>query len=321
MFAIDFKSEKGGALFASVFFLILLGMMGISLITMTLSDQKMNTVEGKERQAFYATQAGIEYGMRRIFEADPSSFSDWSETVQVGNGLSCEVSAQFLSGNRFRIQVSGSNSIASKRLEKEIEYIDVSDYAIYTSGTVTTTIASPWPPHSIFFIQHHPELVYQHATIMPIFDLDELRDMSKPNGYHDGDFTVSSVFNFPPNHLTFVEGNLTFAHWNWFGWGNFVTMGNVSIKSAWLPLSTTFGTVYQPVAGKTLISQKSFFRRSFIGGIITNGDIIGSSNGAHFPYWGKLTVFHHRNTIVNFMRLSLNGGPLLINRSRWTNLN
>jgi len=74
MFAIDLKSEKGGALFASVFFLILLGMMGISLITITLSDQKMNTIEGKERQAFYATQAGIEYGMRRVFETNPSSF-------------------------------------------------------------------------------------------------------------------------------------------------------------------------------------------------------------------------------------------------------
>ncbi len=318
MFVIKLKNQNGAALLSTVFFLILLGMIGMSLVTMLVADSRLGMLNSEARKAFYAAHSGLEYGIKTVFVTDPTSLSDWSETVDTGDGTTCEVSAEFLSNNRVRIRAEGHSARFAERLEKVINYIDISEYAVYTSGNVQNVVAHEWPPSSIFSIPNNPALVYQNAPVMPVFDPDELRENSKPNGYKSGDYTVTSIFNFPPKRTIFVEGNLTFDSWSWLNWGHFTVMGDVVANGPWLPFSTVYGTVYQPNAGSQFTSPPSLLRRSFIGGVILNGSITGNN-------WilgsSNLFVFHYRPVIINFMRYSLNGGPMVIENSRWDNLN
>ncbi len=312
------RDEKGGTLLVIMFFIIFMGAMGASLVTLVVSNARTENIHADELRAFYAAQSGLEYGIRRIMESDVTSLFDWTENVDAGDGLHTIVTANFLSGHRVRIQATGYSTRITRRIQRTINYIDVSEYAVYASGSVEYTVTKEWPN---LFGSNDPSLVYQNAPVMPIFELDELRNLAKPSSYFDGNLVVDNLFNFSPRRITFVEGDLSFVSWNWFNFGNFVSMGDVLFDSAWLPFTTSFGTVYQPVPGKRFVSNRSFFNRSFIGGIISNGDVIGSSNGATAPFWGKLYVFHHRSTILDLMSHSLNGGPLLILNNRWENLN
>jgi len=317
-FICEIKREEGSALIAVVFLMMLIAMMSVTMLTITVSDTRMGMLHAEQRRAFYAAQSGLEYGIKRVLLSDPTHLYDWMEEIDTGNETTCKVRVEFLSHNRFRVTAKGRSSKFVKKLSQTLTYIDVSKYAIYTTGNVSRVVAHPWPPSSIFFIPHYPSLVYTNAPVMPKFDLDELRNLSLPNGYHSGNYVVGSVFHFPPNKFVFVEKNLTFQHWNWFGWGHFVARGRVKFKSAWLPFSATFGTIYQPTPGKRLTSQISLLRRSLIGGVITNGNIqgapwlFGSSN---------LYIFHHRNTMIKFLRHSVNESPLVFTDSRWENMN
>ncbi len=317
-FTYAIKNQEGSALIAVVFLLMLIAMMSITMLTITVSDTRMGMLRAEQVRAFYAAQSGLEYGIKRVLLSAPDQLHGWSEEINTGNGTTCKVQVVFLGNNRFQVRANGYSQKFVKKLSQTLSYIDVSRYAIYTTGNVSRVVAHPWPPHGFFFISHYPSLVYAHAPVMPKFDLDELRQLSLPNGYHSGNYVVNSIFHFPPNKFVFVERNLTFQHWNWFGWGHFVARGWVKFKSPWLPFSATFGTVYQPTPGKRLTSQISLFRRSLIGGVISNGNVrgapwlFGSSN---------LYVFHHRNTMIRFLRHSVNESPLVFRQSRWENLN
>ena len=308
------KKQDGAALLSVMLFLIMLGMLGLSMATLVVSDAQVETLRADKLRAFYAAHSGLEYGIKRFLTSNVRHLRNWREQVDTGGGTYCVVSAYLESSTKVRIEALGYAGKTMSKLQKNIEFIDVSRYAVYATGKVEYTVAKEWP----FFFHHHSAgLIYENAPVMPIFDLDELRQLAKPNRYYPGDLVVNHFFNFSPRRITFVEGNIYFVSWNWFNFGHFVSMGDVIFQSAWLPFSTTFGTVLQPTRGKQFVSKKSIFNRSFVGGIITNGNVIGSSNGAKFPYAGKLVVFHHRNTILHLMRYSVNGGPLVIAKSRW----
>ncbi len=314
MFGINLKNEHGGALLSTLFVLLIIGMIAMSAVTMIVADSKNEILAAEERQAFYAAQSGLEYGIKRVMISDETNLSNWSETIPTGNGTVCTVTAQFINDSTVTIQAVGKTTRFVKRLQKTINFIDVSRYAIYARGRVRYTLTNTWP--RIF--SHNPGLIRQNAPVMPIFDLDELRNLARPNRYYRNNLVIRWFFTFSPRRITFVEKNLRFSAWSWGTFGHFVVMGNVTQQSGWIPFVPISATVYQPVAGK--VFRKSGWAPFFYGGIITNGDVIGGNRWTFF-YLRNLHVFHNRNTIRRFMDYSINGGSLLIHRSRWENLN
>ncbi len=310
MRGINLQDERGAALLASVFFIMLLGMIGLSLVTLTVADSQSEVISSGERQAFYAAYSGLEYGIKRVLT--DASYYDWSETVETGGDLYSDVSVEFLGENLVRVRSNGHSSKFVKRLERTIDYIDVSQYAVYASGDVDYTFTNVWPN----LLSNNTSLVYQHAPVMPIFDLDELRNLALPSRYYSGNLNILFSFTPQPNMMTFVEGhmhilaNILTANEDY---GYFTVMGDVHQN-----ISGVTAVIYQPVAGKTY--RQTLLGVYLAGGLITNGDVIGGSKWT-LLYLNNLHVFYNQAKLRDFLHYSINGGPLVIRRNRWTNLN
>ncbi len=304
------KDERGGGLLITLLFIVFLGIIGVSMATLVVADTQMQVLNVGKRRAFYAAQSGIEYGIRGIMEyavsnSSLNSINNYSETVQTGGGSYCIVRLNVVNSTTVSIEATGYSQNFAETIEKEFSYIDVSYYAIYTTGEAR-------------YIRTIPSgRIRENATHMPLFDHDELRDLARPTQYFTGNLNLNWPFVFTRD-ITYVEGNLSFGRFNWANRGNFVARGNVRINTSWLPLGFTVGTIYQPVAGRTFQCQWQLLWRELNGGLITNGDITGTSRH-WWPF--RFTVRHNRNNINDLLQYTVNGGPLIITGSTWENSN
>lgn len=311
MFVIKPKSENGIILLSLLFFLVFLAIMGTAVITVTLAESRAQSLYREERSVFYAAQSGLEYGIKKFLVSDVTNLTDWTETVDMGGGMSCDVEMEILGNNEVQISVSGGYGEYQKQLQTTINYIDVSEYAVYAGGEVEHVVTAP------------ANLIYKNASLMPIFDMDELRSISKPFGYYSGNLTLTSWFYFPGNEMIFVEGDLTFSTFLvWFGSGHFTVMGNTYLNGLTAALLNPI-TIYQPDPNSTIVAERSItiIGRNLVGGIITEGNVLGSDD-FEWPFFaGQLRVWHDRRKIISFMSSSLNGGSILIEKTAWKNLN
>ncbi|MFZ0388920.1 MAG: pilus assembly PilX N-terminal domain-containing protein [Calditrichia bacterium] len=311
MCGINWKNQNGGALLISVFFLLILGMLVLSLVTLTVSDSSIGALSGSERQAFYAAQSGLEYGMKAVLQQDTEETGNWSETIDTGDNTTCEVSAFFYEDS-LRLLAQGHSSKFVKRLERKFSYIDVSDYAVYSADKVENVITLPDS-----FSAPTSSLIMSNAPVMPHFDIDYLRTLSKPNRYYTKHYTLSSVFSFGASRLAFFEKDLTFDSWNLNMDGYFVSMGKMHHKTKdWYNLKIFFNTVYY------LPEAKKEFKKTGQGIFVTTGGIISEGRVSGGPKISECVwVIHNRKIIRDFMQYSINGGPLLMRSHRWQNLN
>lgn len=308
-----FKEEKGFTLINTLIFLMFLGLMGITLVTLVVADIRMQTLNMDEPRAFYAAQSGVEYTLRGIFEQAASHstlgfLNNYTETLNTGNGTSCTikilVSSSSNGTDNLQIKATGKSNNVLRAVVKTINVTDVSKYAIYTTGTVSHVSTLPGGK------------IKQHATTMPFFDYDQLRDMAKPTQYYPHSLTLSS-FTFS-NNITFVEDDLTFSKFAWLNTGNFVVGKNTLIKHSSALLGWTGGNIFMPFSGADFHSEKQPFLRFLNGGLIVNGDI--SAVRGHFLWfsWNSLQVIYNRNRMNNYLlNYSLNGGPIVVNSSNW----
>lgn len=296
------KNQNGAALLNTLLGVFMLGLMAISMATLVYSDKRMQTYNIQERRAFYAAQSGIEYAMRGAMEyaannSSVTSLDNYTESVNVGNGQTCQISINTIGTDSIEITASGVNSGTSVTLMKGFNYIDVASYAIYAGGPVTDMKTSP------------SNNIMQNATHMPLFDDDVLVNMAMPDHYFIGNLTVTAAFIFNQS-FSYVTGNTTFNSFLWTNSGNWVSGGNIDVNAF---LSLSQGTFYQPNPGVTCDVPLGFL---FRGGLISAGSIDGST-------WWFLgsTVFRDRTRINNLMQNSVNGGPLVIRSSNWTREN
>jgi hypothetical protein len=232
--------------------------------------------------------------------------------------MTADVEMQIVGSDKVQISVDGGSGQFKKQLGATITYIDVSEYAVYTAGQVQHVITK-----KDLFGPNYPSLTYQNAPVMPIFDLDELRNTSQPFGYYKGDLTINSGFDFPANRMVFVEGDLTFHNIGWYHEGHFTALGNTLLNSSVAQALAYAVTIYQPNPNSNFEAERSvtLLGRNIWGGIIAAGNINGST-GYSFPWWmGELRVIYKRATIISFMNNSLNGGPLIIEKTKWENFN
>lgn len=302
------QDERGTALLVTLIFIFSLGIIVMSLAALVTADARVEILNAGERRAFYAAQSGIDYAMRSINEyaannSNINSLDNYSEDLDTGNNTHSLIHFDVIGTDSVKIQATGYSQNYAKVIQKRIRFIDVASYAIYTKGKAN-------------YIRSNPAgLIMANATHMPFFDLDDLRDLAKPNQYYSGNLTLNSVFSFN-REVLFVEGNLTFGRFNWINKGIFVAGKDVLIKSSILPFGTTVGAILQLDEKKDFLCQWQFLWRTLNGGLIAHGDVTGTSNHQR-PF--RFTVIHNRSRINNLLRHTVNGGPLIFTTSTWDN--
>jgi len=306
--------QRGFALLNTLIFLILMGMMAISMVTIVLADKKIHAFNLNDRQAFYAAQSGIEYAMRAVSvhaagmnsnSATITSLHGHTETLILGNGAACDIQLNFTGTTQFEILATGSTENRTKRLRKTVNYIDVATYGIYVAGSASLISTSP------------SGKILQSAAFMPRFDLDVLRDLARPAHYYSGNLTVNSVFAISRD-VVFAEGDITFGTFNWINNGNWVAGDDMTINSNFLPLGVTNGTMYLPNPGGNFLCKFQILGRYLIGGLIANGNAVGSSV-AFWPF--RFLVIYDRENINDLLQHSVNGGPIIYTGSTWEMIN
>jgi len=300
MFAKINTKQDGVILIGLLIFLIFVGMIITSLLILLAAESKMQIVEINQKRAQYAAESGIEYAMRAINEHAVKStylfpLNNYQEDIETGDGTHCKITLKIIYPDKIKIKAIGYSSNFAKIVEKTIEYIDVASYAVYATGNIKYLRIIPFNKYK------------ENAKYFPLFDQDELIAMAKPNQYYPNDLYISHVFSFVKD-LLYVGGNLTFGAFNWLNVGNFAVGGNIKIKSSWLILGVTSGVFYQFKPKSQFLCEWQFLWRTLYGGILTNGDVIGTTK----PYWPfRFRVYYNRPKIANFLKYSVNGGPLI----------
>ncbi len=300
-----FKSEKGLALLNTLFFVLFLGLMGISITTMVIADVKMQTINMDRPRALYAAQSGIDYSIRGVMEyarthSSLAGLNFYTETIPAGSGLTAKIKFRTNGSNDLTITSVGKTQNFSQTITKTINYVDVSNYAVYSSGTISKVNVSG--------------ATKENATYMPLFDLDELRDIAKPYHYFSGNLNINSPFSFT-HSIAFAEGDINFTNWNIANFGTFVAGGNVNLNTSLI--SMFWGNMYLPNSGSSLNALKKYRIYLLSGGAIVNGNITGVEYKVWFWKFKNLNIIHNRATMNNFLQYSVNGGPLVIKNSHW----
>jgi len=308
MFVTEIRhNQNGAALLTTLIFLMFMGMMAISLVTMVLADKRMQVLDIRGSQAFYAAQSGIEYALRGVMEHaqgsnDVSTLNGYSETLQTGGGTTCDISLNTIGIDSLEITATGRSATRARIIRKSVNYVDVSQYAIYTSGTVSNVSTSGG--------------IFQNASHMPKFDLDVLRQLAIAGGqYYPGNLNINSPFSFT-NDVIFAENDISFTNWNILNIGNFVAGRDITLNS---PIITLFsGVTYQPTSGRTFQALGTLRIYLISGGVIANGNVTGTRYKLLWWWINNTSVVRNRNRTNAFMQYSVNGGPIVIRNSRWT---
>lgn len=300
-------NEKGFALLNILIFIVFLGLITIIITRLVVADMQQQAYYLNEKRAFYAAHSGIEYLISGIEKSAPSYssvsvFNNYTETLPTGNGTQCQTIIHTIGIDSLRLEAIGKSGGFSKTIYKGYRYADVSQYAVYASGNVQYVNTVP------------SGLIKSNAVKMPLFDLDILRNMAKPTRYFPHNLDINSVLNYSGNQFIFVEHDLTFSKYNWINVGNFVAGHKITLKSSWLPFGTNWGTFFMPNPGSSFESKAMLFPRFQLGGLIINGNVVGTS----LPWWYyRYTVIYNRNYLNYLLQYSVNKGPVVFWNSSW----
>ena len=299
----EIKSEKGFALLNTLIFIVFLGLLMVTLARLVVADAQMQAYYMNEKRAFYAAESGLEYALKGLeltaqYYNDLAGLHNVTETIPTGGGTQCQITYRTYGLDSMHITATGQSGGYVKTVEKGINYVDVSQYAVYASGNVSNIRTSP------------SGLIKSNAAVMPYFELDVLRDLAKPTRYFPGDLLINNLFTIAPNSYTYVENNLTFGFFSWANVGNFVAGNSIQINSSFLTLNE--GVFYLPNPGSSFTSSIALFP-SHRGGLIVNGDATCPS---FFLF--RYKVYHHRPYLINLLSLSVNEGPVVYWNASWS---
>ncbi len=292
--------EDGIILFSLLIFIVFVGMIVMSMLILLASESRMQILEINQKRAQYAAESGIEYALRAINEHAVTSaylfpLNNYQEDIKTGEGTHCMIKLKIIYPNKIKIRAIGYSNQYAKVLEKTVEYIDVAKYAVYATGNIKNINVIPYNKFKA------------HAKYFPLFDKEELIKKAKPNQYYPGDLYIHHMFSFVKD-LAYIGRNLTFGTFNWLNVGNFAVGGNIRIKSSWLIFGVTSGVLFQSSPNSKFVCEWQFLWRALFGGIITNGDAYGTTKPA-WPF--RFKVYYNRKRIANFLKYSVNGGPLI----------
>ncbi|MGD9898156.1 MAG: hypothetical protein AB7T22_03415 [Calditrichaceae bacterium] len=317
MAEINLKSENGVILPAVIAIIAFLTVLAGIISMLVSAENKMQIIDSERQRTLYAAQSGLEYSVKHILKT--ASTGSWSEyNLDTGLGTSCDIDVTKINSDTLRIMARGRGSVTIRELELlifDIDSSDVSRYSIYAAGNVKNveTYESQTSPLN-------EGLIVQNTTVMPVFDLDELRSIAQTNGtYYSEDLKIAGSFSEPSGSIIFVEDDLELSkvpHWS--SDVHFVVLGDIDIDPAFNNESSAPITFYLPDEHSDISVSNPKGKKNLdcyiTGGIITNGSVDGSYKN------NDLVVYRDQDAMRGFLAYSLNEGPMVLLGKRWKSI-
>ncbi len=314
MAGINLKSEEGILLPAVIAIIAFLTVLAGIISLLVSAENKMQIIDSERQRTLYAAQSGLEYSVKHILKT--ANTGSWSEyNLDTGTGISCDIEVTRINSDSLRIMARGIGSVTIRELELlifDIDSSDVSRYSVYAAGNVNSVETSENPASPL-----NDGLIVKNATVMPVFDLDELRAIAQTNGtYYSGDLKIAGTFSEPSGSIIFVEEDLDLnkvPHWT--SEVHFVVLGDIDIDPEFNNDSSAPITLYQPDSKSDLsVSNPKGKKTSdcyITGGIITYGSVDGSYKK------NDIVIYRDQDAMRAFLSYSLNEGPMVLLGKRW----
>lgn len=267
------RNQQGGVSIAFVFFMILIfSTLGYVSYSIMAVDTRMAVQYTTGHQAQYLAEAGVEYGVKLIFNGQRAPYSESVSTD--GGTFDIEVSDQ---DSVLRLFSAGAVGGAAKQVEVLLLFNPpIGDYALFATGDVTNveSLDESGDPDS--------SLLVQNAASLPEIDTDALIDLATSQGHvYSSNFEPASGYpnyNFyysgtTPN-VTYVQGELKVKGGRTV-YGIFVVDGDIYLEGS----SRVHGVLYMTKTNNIVIhGGGSPTQSSVTGGIVANGDVDGTGN-------------------------------------------
>ncbi|MFQ5752368.1 MAG: hypothetical protein ACE5HI_10260 [bacterium] len=268
------KNETGGLSITFIFFMILMfATLGVVSYSVMIVDSRISVKYMQGIQAQYLAEAGIEYGIKRIFQGQSAPYT---ESVS-------------LSGGYFDIAVVNQDTVlsltstggvndAQKGIQVLISYrLPIGDLAIYSTGEVSnvTTLDESGDPD--------PSLLVDNADSLPDMDNQALIDMATSQGHVETGSEFNPTHGYPnfnfyfsgstPN-VTYVQGDMRVQGGRTV-YGIYMVEGDIVLDGS----SRVEGVLYMVDPDNIVIhGGGSPTQSSVTGGIVANGDVDGTGN-------------------------------------------
>lgn len=268
------ENEVGGLSIAFVFFIILT-LMTLSVVSYSVMtvDSRISLKHMQAIQAQYVAEAGIEYGIKRIFQGESAPYS---ESVSIDGGtFDVDITDQ---DTVFVLTSTGGVDDAEKAIQVLISYRPpIGDFAIYSTGEVSNVMALDEAGDPA------PSLLVDNAESLPNIDNQALIDMATSQGHVESGTEYNPSHGYPnfnfyfsgttPN-VTYVQADLRVQGGRTV-YGIYIVDGDIRLDGS----SRVEGVLYMVNPNNIVIHGGGNPTESSVtGGIVANGDVDGTGN-------------------------------------------
>lgn len=269
-----FNNDFGGVSIAFIFFIILmftiLGTIGFSIMKV---ESQFSVKFVQSLQAQYISEAGIEYGLKRLFGGEDLSASEYVSLT--GGSFTLQSTTE---DTVVILTSTGAVGTARKAIRVRLNYRPpIGDFAIFSTGEIenVNSLDENGDPD--------PTLMVENAPTMPEIDDQTLLDMAAAQG------NVETAAKFEPAHgypnfnfyLTGTTPNVTHCTGDMrvrggrTVYGIFIVEGNITLDGS----ARVVGVLYMINHGHVVIhGGGSPSESSVTGGVVANGDVDGTGN-------------------------------------------
>ncbi|MFQ5863946.1 MAG: hypothetical protein ACE5IW_01825 [bacterium] len=287
------KNEIGGLSIAYILFIILmLTTLGVVSYSLMIVDSRISLKYMQGIQAQYLAEAGIEYGIKRIFQGESAPYI---ESVSTDEGtFNIAIANQ---DSLLELTSTGDIGEAEKTIQVLVSYQPpIGDFAIYSTGDVTnvTSLDENGDPD--------PSLLVDNAESLPDIDNQALIDMAISQGHVESGSEYQPSHGYPnfnfyfsgttPN-VTYVQGDLRVQGGRTV-YGIYIVDGDIRLDGS----SRVEGVLYMVNPNNIVIHGGGNPTESSVtGGILANGDVDGTGNHitVHYnsEYMGKFAEYEN----------------------------
>ena len=299
MFAFP-RNQSGSVSIAFLFFVILilttLGVVSYSIMTV---DSRMAVKYTQNIQAQYLAEAGIEYGIKRIFDGQTDPYT---ESVSISGGVfNLEIEEQ---DTVLQLTSTGSVDNAVKAIQVLVRFSrPIGDYAIYSTGDVSnvTVLNEAGDPD--------PSLLVENAPSLPDIDNAGLIALATSQGHVQSGSSFTPAHGYPnfnfyysgstPN-VTHVLGNMRVKGGRTV-YGIFIVEGDIILEGS----SRVEGVLYMINPNRIVIHGGGTPTQSSVtGGIVANGDVDGTGNHITVHYNSEyMGIFSNWEDLTNSQQI------------------
>lgn len=299
-------TEKGSVLTNVIFFVTLLTLIGLTMVTFVQNNSSLATSAHGRAQGFYTAQAGMEWAIARSMS---TGNWHWSGTYSNVAGGSVTVTAEDSTvigalNDTLQITVTSTTTSGASKQKYRTRLVDISYYAVYISGDMNDKLTINDSDGT-----DNPARAFEGATELPEIDITKLQQMAVAQGhYFPGSYSMGNsevyptipdtgFFHVRPNgvpsdspNVVFIEGDLEVKNGAQIS-GIIVVQGDVSLKNS----QKLQGVLYLPNPVSVVEQEIDLHNKeTVIGGIIGGANITGLGNA------NKINVVHRQSYLSWF---------------------